>query len=60
MVGLFNLLEWTMREQFFRLRPASVIDKRIVIVTIDESDIKYVSKWPMPDRVMAQLIRKIS
>src|SRR5919199_1091465 len=59
MAGLFNLLEWSMRDQFFRLRPVEPIDKRIVIVTIDESDIHYVKQWPMSDRVMAQLIQNI-
>jgi CHASE2 domain-containing sensor protein/class 3 adenylate cyclase/CheY-like chemotaxis protein/nitrogen-specific signal transduction histidine kinase len=59
MAGIFNLLEWSLRDQFFRLRPEEPIDSRIVIVTIDEPDIKYVKTWPMSDRVMAQLIRNI-
>ncbi len=58
-LGLFNLLEWSIRDQFFRLRPAESIDKRIVVVTIDEPDIKYVKQWPMSDQVMAQLIRNL-
>jgi CHASE2 domain-containing sensor protein/class 3 adenylate cyclase/CheY-like chemotaxis protein/nitrogen-specific signal transduction histidine kinase len=58
-VGLFNLLEWSIRDRWFRLRPPEPIDERIVIVTIDESDIQYVKDWPMSDRVMAQLIGKI-
>lgn len=57
--GLFNILEWSIRDQFFRLRPAEAIDKRIVIVTIDEPDIKYAKQWPMSDRVMAQIIRNV-
>lgn len=58
-VGLFNLLEWSVRDQFFRLRPPEAVDKRIAIVTIDEPDIKYVNQWPMPDRVMAKLLDNI-
>jgi CHASE2 domain-containing sensor protein/class 3 adenylate cyclase/CheY-like chemotaxis protein/nitrogen-specific signal transduction histidine kinase len=58
-VGLFNLLEWSIRDRWFRLRPPEPIDERIVIVTIDESDIQYVKNWPMSDRVMAKLIRQI-
>ena len=57
--GIFNLLEWSLRDQFFRLRPAESMDKRIVVVTIDEPDIKHVKKWPMSDRVMARLIGNI-
>ncbi|NET33310.1 MAG: CHASE2 domain-containing protein [Cyanothece sp. SIO1E1] len=59
MTGVFNLLEWAMQDQWFRLRPAESVDNRIVIVTIGESDIDYVQQWPMPDQVMAQLIRNI-
>lgn len=59
MAGIFNLLEWSLRDQFFRLRPAEPVDNRIVIVTIDEPDITYVKTWPMSDQIMAQLIRNI-
>ncbi|HBE20734.1 MAG TPA: hypothetical protein DDW51_24760 [Cyanobacteria bacterium UBA11367] len=59
MVGVFNLLEWSVRDQLFRLRPSESVDQRIVIVTIDESDIHYVKKWPMSDHFMAQLIQNI-
>ncbi len=59
MAGIFNLLEWSLRDQFFRLRPAEAVDKRIVIVTIDEPDIKYVQQWPMSDRVMARVLQNI-
>ena len=73
--GIFRLLEWTILDQFFRINSSESIDERlqgaslakgtgefedrIVIVTIDEPDIKYVQQWPMSDRVMAQLIRNI-
>ncbi|NET56110.1 MAG: CHASE2 domain-containing protein [Symploca sp. SIO2E6] len=57
--GLFHLLEWVIFDQFFNLRPAEPIDERIVIVTIGESDIKYVKKWPMSDQMMAQLLLNI-
>ena len=57
--GVFRLLEWTVLDQFLRLRSYQSVDDRIVIVTIDESDIKYVQQWPLSDRVMAQLIRHL-
>ena len=57
--GLFRILEWATLDQFFRLRAEEPVDKRIAIVTIDESDIEYVRQWPMSDRVMARLIRNI-
>ncbi|MCS6791696.1 MAG: CHASE2 domain-containing protein [Oscillatoriaceae bacterium SKW80] len=58
-IGVFNLLEWAVRDRFFQLRPPEPIEKRIVIVTVDEADIKNLKHWPMSDRVMAQAIRNI-
>ncbi len=58
--GFFNLLEWAARDRFFHLRRGEPIEERIVIVTIDESDIKALKHWPMSDRVMAQAIRNIN
>ncbi|NER22301.1 MAG: CHASE2 domain-containing protein [Symploca sp. SIO1C2] len=57
--GIFHLLEWVIFDQFVNLRPTEPIDERIVIVTIGESDIKHVKKWPMSDKIMAQLLLNI-
>jgi CHASE2 domain-containing sensor protein len=57
--GLLQLMEWATLDQFFRLRPAEAVEEKIVIVTVDEPDIKYVAQWPMTDRVMAQLLKNI-
>ncbi|MEH2350872.1 MAG: CHASE2 domain-containing protein [Nostoc sp.] len=58
-IGIFRILEWVTLDQLFRIRPQESVDKRIVIVTIDEPDIQYVKQWPMSDRVMAKMIRNI-
>lgn len=58
-LGLFRILEWATLDQFFRLRPQEAIDKRIVIVTIDEPDINYVKQWPMSDAIMAKILQNI-
>ena len=57
--GFFRLLEWAIFDQFVLLRTAEPIEQRIAIVTIGESDINYVRKWPMSDRIMARMIRNI-
>nr|MCU0517233.1 CHASE2 domain-containing protein [Oscillatoria sp. Prado101] len=57
--GIFQMLEWATLDQFFHLRPAESIDRRIVLVTVGESDISKLGQWPMPDRVMAQLLRNV-
>ncbi len=58
-VGLFNLPEWKTRDQFFFWRSQQKIAPEIVIVTIDEQDIQFVGKWPVPDRSLARLLKKI-
>ncbi|MBD1939565.1 CHASE2 domain-containing protein [Microcoleus sp. FACHB-68] len=59
MLGFFQLLELSALDQLFRLRPLEKPDSRIVIVGIDESDLKKVGKWPIPDTVLAQLLKKV-
>ncbi|MBD2040847.1 CHASE2 domain-containing protein [Microcoleus sp. FACHB-672] len=57
--GCFQLLEWATLDKFFRLRPREPVDPRIVVVTIDESDIKRLGQWPMSDAVLAKLIENL-
>ncbi|MEM9924262.1 MAG: CHASE2 domain-containing protein [Cyanobacteria bacterium P01_D01_bin.50] len=59
MAGLFQLLEWTTLEHFFAMRAPEKPEKRILIVTIDEQDITKVGKWPIPDAVLADALKKI-
>ncbi|MEM9164302.1 MAG: CHASE2 domain-containing protein, partial [Cyanobacteria bacterium P01_F01_bin.4] len=58
-LGTFNLLEWAIRDNFFRLRSQELIDNQIVVVTIDESDIQAVGDWPIPDQTLAELLQAI-
>ncbi|WP_041739722.1 CHASE2 domain-containing protein [Calothrix sp. PCC 6303] len=58
-LGLFNLPEWKLRDQWVRLKSQQQIADEIVIVTIDEADIQSVGKWPVPDWSLAQLLQKI-
>ncbi|MCU0568941.1 MAG: CHASE2 domain-containing protein [Oculatellaceae cyanobacterium Prado106] len=59
MMGLFQLLEWASYDQFFALRPPEAIDRRILIVTVDEADITQVGQWPLPDQAIAQVIQTL-
>jgi adenylate cyclase len=58
--GLLQGLEWNLLDQFFRWRPLESPEKRIAVVTIDESDIGKITQWPIPDRVMARAITNIN
>jgi CHASE2 domain-containing sensor protein/nitrogen-specific signal transduction histidine kinase/DNA-binding NarL/FixJ family response regulator len=57
--GVFNLLEWGVRDEFSRLRSTNARANPIVVVTIDEADIRAVGAWPIPDQALAQLIEQI-
>ncbi|MBD2103925.1 CHASE2 domain-containing protein [Leptolyngbya sp. FACHB-261] len=59
LAGSLQLLELVALDQLFRLRPLEAADPRIVIVTIDEPDIKRLGRWPMSDAVLARLISLI-
>jgi diguanylate cyclase (GGDEF)-like protein len=57
--GAFQSLELGILDQFFRLRPLESPDERIVVVTVDDLDITKIQHWPISDRIMAQVLRKI-
>ncbi|NET03689.1 MAG: CHASE2 domain-containing protein [Symploca sp. SIO2B6] len=57
--GGLQLLEWVAFDQFFLLRPMETPDPRIVIVTIDESDISEIGQWPIPDSVLVKVLQKL-
>lgn len=57
--GSLQYFEWMAFDNFLRLRPTENSDKRIVIIGINEADIRQVGKYPIPDRELAILLRKI-
>ncbi len=57
--GLFQLLELLSYDQLVRLRPKEPIDSRIVIVTIDESDLNKLGQGQVWDAVLAKLLDKL-
>lgn len=58
-LGLLQLWEWAALDQYFRWRPVEMMDDRLVVVGIEESDIRKIGKWPIPDAVLAELLTKI-
>ncbi|MFN6567411.1 adenylate/guanylate cyclase domain-containing protein [Dendronalium sp. ChiSLP03b] len=59
LTGLLQLLELATLDQFFLLRPPEAVDTRIVIVEINEADIRKQGQWPMSDAVLAGVLEKI-
>ncbi len=58
-IGLLQLLELSALDQFFRLRPQEKPDDKIVIVGVDEADLERLKQWPVPDNILADLLKKI-
>lgn len=58
--GVFQFLELSVLDQFFRWRSPEPKDPRIVIITIDEQDIEYLQEWPLSDQNLAKLLTKIT
>lgn len=59
LTGALQFMELMALDQMFRWRPPEPTDPRIVLITIDESDIKQLGQWPMSDAVLARLISLI-
>ncbi|MEH1781384.1 MAG: adenylate/guanylate cyclase domain-containing protein [Nostoc sp.] len=59
LTGLLQLLELAALDQFFLLRPQESADTRIVIVEINEADVRRQGQWPMSDAKLASLLEKI-
>lgn len=57
--GVLEIIELNALDRFFRWRPLEPIDSRIVIVGINESDIRKLGQWPAPDEKFAELLEKI-
>ncbi len=58
-LGWLQPSEWAAFDLFIQLRPAEPVDERIIIVGVQESDIRYLGKWPASDHVLAKILRKI-
>lgn len=56
MVGILQPLEWFALDVFLRMRPAEIPDSRIVIVGINEEDLKQIGSYPIPDLEIAKLL----
>ncbi len=59
--GCFQALEWLIFDRYFQLRSgAEATDPRLLVVTIDESDLSYLQQWPLSDKTLAQVLDQIN
>jgi CHASE2 domain-containing sensor protein len=57
--GAMQTLEWMSFDDFWRLHPDEPTDTRVVIVGINEEDIRAVGNYPIPDKDLARLLKKL-
>ncbi|WP_019500571.1 CHASE2 domain-containing protein [Pseudanabaena sp. PCC 6802] len=58
LAGALQFLEWSALDLFFRIAPSESVDPRIIIVGIDESDVRNLN-WPITDTALSNLVAKI-
>ncbi|MGB7440862.1 MAG: adenylate/guanylate cyclase domain-containing protein [Coleofasciculaceae cyanobacterium] len=57
--GLLQAWEWAAFDQYMRWRPQLPPDDRIVIVGIEEADLRNIGQAVIPDQVYAELLKKL-
>jgi adenylate cyclase len=57
--GLLQLLEWAVLDGRFRVETPRPPQPSIVLVTIDDPDIRELGQWPLTDATLAQLLTQI-
>lgn len=57
--GLLQGMELSLLDCFFQARPRASIDPHIIIITIDEADLREIGRFPVPDRLLVQAIQTL-
>ena len=58
--GALELLEWVALDTLLVLRPAEPSDQRILLVTVEETDIGNLGGWPLSDAILADLLETLA
>ncbi len=58
-IGLLQGMEWNMFDSFLQQRPQAGIDSRVVVITIDESDLQKIGQYPIPDNILVKALNKL-
>ncbi|WP_414541635.1 CHASE2 domain-containing protein [Nostoc sp. CCY0012] len=59
LIGSMQPLEWLAFDNFLRIRPEEPVDERILLVGINEDDIRIIQNYPIPDGDLAALLLKL-
>ncbi len=58
-LGWLQPSEWAAFDLYIQLRPNEPVDERVIVVGVQESDIRYLGKWPVSDQVLVKILSKI-
>lgn len=58
-LGALQSLEWGLFDRMLQVRLPEAIDESILIVGINEADVRKVGKYPIPDQDLANLIERL-
>jgi CHASE2 domain-containing sensor protein/two-component sensor histidine kinase len=59
LTGSVQFLELAALDRFLRLRPPEPVDTRVLIVGITEKDIQSIGRYPVPDKELALVLKKL-
>ncbi len=59
-VSLLEGLELSFADTLVRMQPDKGVDPRLLVVAVDEEDIRNLGKWPAEDRVINQLLDRLN
>ncbi|USR91192.1 diguanylate cyclase [Phormidium yuhuli AB48] len=57
--GLFQMLEAAMLDWYIQHRPLEAPDPRLVLITIDDDDVRRAGEWPLSDEQLAVLLEQV-
>ena len=57
---IYQTPEWSALDLWFRLRPQEKRDSRVVVVNVEESDLKELEEWPISDGKLATALENIA
>ncbi|TVR06398.1 MAG: CHASE2 domain-containing protein [Phormidium sp. GEM2.Bin31] len=59
-LGALELLEWVAIDTLLVLRPSDSSESRILLVTVEETDIRALGGWPLSDAILAEVLETLA
>ncbi len=58
-LGFFEGVNNYCYDLYFRLQPTTAVNKRIVLITVDEASLKKLGRWPISRKYYAELLQRL-